>query len=378
MGESDDGMDPDLVKALMPYLTESVMVVRRDWTVPFDLGPPEGMLGHGPATGVHPFSIMHPDDVERVASFAQQAMESEPGWHGHLEARLQHRDGDYRLFEVDFHNRLDDPLLQGIVVRSRQAEHIGVRAGALPDSLGIEVLSEHLPVGLVLLDPTGRVTFANKLACDLLDVQIESLEAGEIPPSLDEVDRQQVVEIVRRLCAHPGRETFTCEVGGPDGRVVSMALVSRAGPATAGGVQYVIVTIEEITNRRAREQHLEHRANHDSLTGLPNRAWLLDHLHDRLAQDEPLLVAFVDLDGFKGVNDRMGHAAGDDVLAAVAGGLAAALEPHERVARVGGDEFVVVAPLAADGGGGVSGSARTACPSCSPTLRRRAMPACAW
>jgi diguanylate cyclase (GGDEF)-like protein len=107
-------------------------------------------------------------------------------------------------------------------------------------------------------------------------------------------------------------------------------------------VQYVIITVEDVTHRHARERHLEHRANHDSLTGLPNRAWLLDHLDERLAAGARLDVAFVDLDGFKAVNDRLGHAAGDDLLAEIGEALRVAMVDGETVARVGGDEFVVV------------------------------------
>lgn len=91
---------------------------------------------------------------------------------------------------------------------------------------------------------------------------------------------------------------------------------------------------------------LGHRALHDELTGLPNRALLMDRLdhalHRARRDGTELSVFFVDLDGFKAVNDTLGHAAGDDVLRAVAAKLSATLRSGETLARFGGDEFVLV------------------------------------
>lgn len=347
MGDAAEELEPSVVRALLPYLAESVMVVQRDWTVSVDLTPPEGLLGYGPATGTHPFSFMHPDDVERVALYAQQAMESEPGWQGSLDVRLQRRGGDYGQFHVLFHNRLDDPLLAGIVVASRPIETEGT-SGPLVASFGVELVGDHLPVGLVLLPESGEALYANSIACELLDVSVQDLKQGILPTTIASVDRAEILAIIARLRARPGRESFDCTVTATEPRLLSATFVSRADVGSHGDVRVVIITLEDVTHRLAREQHLEHRANHDSLTGLPNRAWLLDHLHARLDAQETVLLAFVDLDGFKPVNDRLGHAAGDRVLAACAAGLASALLPGERVARVGGDEFVVVAAADAD------------------------------
>src|SRR5207244_6430126 len=91
---------------------------------------------------------------------------------------------------------------------------------------------------------------------------------------------------------------------------------------------------------------LERRSNEDPLTGLPNRHWVQSYLPyavERAAQNDALLaLLFIDLDGFKGVNDRMGHAAGDELLRNAAARLKEAVRPHDHVVRLGGDEFVVV------------------------------------
>ncbi|NAZ87268.1 diguanylate cyclase, partial [Kineococcus sp. T90] len=95
---------------------------------------------------------------------------------------------------------------------------------------------------------------------------------------------------------------------------------------------------------RASEAELRHRVGHDALTGLPNRALL----HERLARAAaagPAGVLLVDLDGFKRVNDTLGHAAGDALLVEVARRLRAAVPEPGTVARLGGDEFAAVLPV---------------------------------
>lgn len=112
---------------------------------------------------------------------------------------------------------------------------------------------------------------------------------------------------------------------------------------TANGVTVAVV---DVSARRRREQRLEFEATHDPLTGLLNRAGLADRLEHALSrrdQDPSVLaVLFVDLSGFKSVNDRYGHRGGDRVLQAVAERALRVARPDDGVARLGGDEFVVV------------------------------------
>lgn len=94
----------------------------------------------------------------------------------------------------------------------------------------------------------------------------------------------------------------------------------------------------------ARQRHLDHRATHDSLTGLWNRAGLLDDVSERMTRENDFSVLYLDLDRFKSINDSLGHAAGDEVLRIVGHRIADVIPIDCVAARLGGDEFVVVCP----------------------------------
>jgi diguanylate cyclase (GGDEF)-like protein/PAS domain S-box-containing protein len=109
------------------------------------------------------------------------------------------------------------------------------------------------------------------------------------------------------------------------------------------GRPYAIACIgTDISRRAAAERELLHQARHDALTGLPNRSVLHDSIGDALADGSRVGLAFLDLDGFKEVNDSLGHEAGDRLLQAVADRLTGVLRPGELLTRLGGDEFVLL------------------------------------
>ncbi|ACB61886.1 diguanylate cyclase [Exiguobacterium sibiricum 255-15] len=107
---------------------------------------------------------------------------------------------------------------------------------------------------------------------------------------------------------------------------------------------YVYVLLSDITEKLEQQQWLEELGYHDALTRLPNRRYFEDFLQERLAQIDAGSLLFLDLDGFKQVNDSYGHDAGDYVLQETANRLRLHLEEHEVAARLGGDEFIVFLP----------------------------------
>ncbi|RDB33251.1 diguanylate cyclase domain-containing protein [Exiguobacterium sp. RIT594] len=150
----------------------------------------------------------------------------------------------------------------------------------------------------------------------------------QLPEYLSSQLRREVgrLEISRKLLLHEGTKTYdTTLIPVPDH-------------------EYVYVLLSDITETLEQQQWLEELGYHDALTRLPNRRYFEDFLQDRLTQIEAGSLLFIDLDGFKQVNDRYGHDAGDYVLQETANRLRLHLREHEVAARLGGDEFIVFLP----------------------------------
>jgi diguanylate cyclase (GGDEF)-like protein/PAS domain S-box-containing protein len=161
--------------------------------------------------------------------------------------------------------------------------------------------------------------------------------------------RHEWMERLRRDGEVTGFETLMRRKDG----VVKPVLVSGK-VVEVGGDPCVIAVAHDITEQKQHAEHLEQIAYHDPLTGLPNRLLLHDRLNLVIAQSRRsgsrVAVCYLDLDGFKEVNDRLGHQAGDKVLIEVAGRLLGCVRGGDTVARLGGDEFVVLLSDLADDG----------------------------
>ncbi len=131
-----------------------------------------------------------------------------------------------------------------------------------------------------------------------------------------------------------------------DGRHVFLETTKVPMRTPDGQLVGVLGIGHDISERKAHQKQLEHMAHFDLLTGLPNRVLLADRLQLALAQavrrQSKLAVAYIDLDGFKAINDQFGHAAGDHLLTVLAGHMKRALRKGDTLARLGGDEFVAI------------------------------------
>ena len=169
----------------------------------------------------------------------------------------------------------------------------------------------------------------------------QTLFAHVIPEDLSFAELR-VHEAVQRV----GAFGFEVRVRLPDGGIRWLAVQGRVEVDATGEATRLIGTTQDVTDRKRAEAELAHQALHDQLTGLPNRALLLDRLEQALHQagrvHRLVAVLFLDLDRFKLVNDSRGHAVGDELLVAVAARLRGILRPLDSVARFGGDEFVMV------------------------------------
>jgi diguanylate cyclase (GGDEF)-like protein/PAS domain S-box-containing protein len=191
-----------------------------------------------------------------------------------------------------------------------------------------------LPMGVS--DPSGRLVSVNPAMCAVLGHG----EAYLLGRSLDEFTHEEDTRLRGAVPAGNADGVERCYRHRSGRAVWGLLTVTELG---GDGRRYTLTQVENITDRKTAEALLRHQAEHDALTGLPNRATL----GERLAAIGPpelagTAVFFVDLDGFKLLNDGRGHAAGDAVLVEVGARLRSAVRPHDLVSRFGGDEFVVV------------------------------------
>ncbi|GAB4072705.1 hypothetical protein GCM10028812_51450 [Ancylobacter sonchi] len=206
-----------------------------------------------------------------------------------------------------------------------------------------------VPALISAVDLDGRCVFVNahqaafvgKMPAELVGHSVEALfgeERGHISRRLDQLVLKTGYPLL------PREEEVVTSSG--EHRVY---LTSKA-PLHDGTsrITSILNTSIDITERRQAERRLEYLANHDSLTGLPNRLMLRDHLRRELARgrrgDQNFALHFIDLDRFKAVNDADGHQRGDRLLQNVAERLKRLVRPGYTVARLGGDEFAVLQP----------------------------------
>ncbi|MFG2604100.1 diguanylate cyclase CdgB [Streptomyces sp. NPDC048514] len=256
---------------------------------------------------------------------------------------------------------------------------------------------EYAPSGMAIAemggDQHGRILRTNDALCRLLGRPASAMRRY----SFSDLVHPEDIGTLLRTSAEGGRAEL--RLGRRDGSYVWVSLRNSVVADAADGPRFLLTHVEDIEERKRRELQLAHRASHDSLTGLPNSAELRSRLSARLCQrlthtgslesldaayghpafDAPaghgfdftpsaeaydaydhhvhtaapedgrddgtkgLAVLFCDLDGFKSINDRFGHNAGDAVLIEVARRLSHGVRDGDTVARLGGDEFVILA-----------------------------------
>ncbi|MCY7366203.1 MAG: EAL domain-containing protein [Frankiaceae bacterium] len=189
----------------------------------------------------------------------------------------------------------------------------------------------------------GTCLYASPALREVLGRAPEELEGSLATDFVHPEDRERLLTAHVALLRSGEGSTVSYRMAHLDGSWVWVETVMRPVRATDGRVLELQSSTRDVTARVQSEQRLARLALGDPLTGLANRAALLQRLEDLLDARVPLALLFLDLDRFKVVNDSLGHSAGDELLRTVAGRLAGACRDGDLVARLGGDEFVVVA-----------------------------------
>jgi diguanylate cyclase (GGDEF)-like protein/PAS domain S-box-containing protein len=306
------------------------------------------LLGWTAEEMVHHRSLefIHPDDGDRaIASWMQ--MLSEPGRpQPGVRMRHRHKNGTWVWLEVTNQNHLADPagahvLAEMVDISDEMAAHEALQAR---EQL-LHRLAEALPIGVFEVLADGRVTYTNQR----LEQIVGTSPAATVQDQLATVSAEDRpgVEAAVQAALHDGIDAdleiqVRPAVGG---RARRCMLRLRTLTDAVGAVSGAVICVEDVTESAQLRAELERRASHDMLTRLLNRASVIAALDAALSSHSTgTAVVFIDLDDFKGINDRLGHVAGDEVLSVVADRLGISVRGGDPVGRIGGDEFLVVCP----------------------------------
>ncbi|MCU1673313.1 MAG: hypothetical protein JWN77_1426 [Frankiales bacterium] len=336
----------DRHEALMAHASDWLVVVDVAGELLYASAAVPAALGYDVAdvVGRSGWSFAHPDDVPAVAA-AMERVVAEPGRREAVQLRIRHADGRWVWYEEVLTNRLGEPAIGGIVCLGRDiAARVESEQALKASEEWFRNIAATAQEGIWAIDAAGGTLFANDELLRILGVERDVLD--DTTPSLllapDDPDTLRHAVLTGASGSGPDKhELGYRHPDGTDRRLhVAVSVLQHAGGSGW------LAMVSDVTEVRRIEAELRHRALYDELTGLPNRALLLDRLDQALARgaedSAPVAVLLLDLDDFKLVNDTWGHAAGDQLLQTVADRLAAAVRPSDTVARFGGDEFVVV------------------------------------
>ncbi|MFF2379636.1 putative bifunctional diguanylate cyclase/phosphodiesterase [Streptomyces sp. NPDC058108] len=205
---------------------------------------------------------------------------------------------------------------------------------------------EGAAIGIAIADLEGNILQANGALLRMFGGSEQTMRGRRVPEWTHPDDAPQVWKLYEELVSGE-REHYHVEKAfyRPDGTALWTNLTVSLLRDADGEPQYQLALMEDTTERRLLNLRLRYEATHDALTGLPNRTLFFERLEKALSagDDQRFGLCYLDLDGFKTINDSLGHAAGDRLLVEVADRLqSCATAPGEMVARLGGDEFVAL------------------------------------
>jgi diguanylate cyclase (GGDEF)-like protein/PAS domain S-box-containing protein len=335
--------------AVLKYLPDPLVALDGEARILWANDAAERLLGVPADTwvGRSALDLVHHDDIPMAALSLQSVQGKDMGTL--IELRVRSTDG-WRLVELLAANRLDDPEVAALLLSMRDITERRRWEVATDQTARFRTLVHHVASLIMLISADGIVQSASGALTRLLGLDQERVEGQPFSTIVDPADVGDLSSALARALDAPSWQTAptTVEVGlvRSDGVSVpfELSLVNLVDDPT---VQGMVVSGHDVSQLRASRMALEELANRDPLTGLLNRA-AFEHAIEtarRRSGQKKLAVAFLDLNGFKEVNDRCGHEVGDEVLRVVSQRLRLAVRDDDLVARWGGDEFVITAHI---------------------------------
>ncbi|HEV2309506.1 MAG TPA: PAS domain S-box protein [Acidimicrobiia bacterium] len=326
-------------EALVEHASDLIIVNDQDGTLTYASPSAETVLGFKPSelVGHSARDLVHPDDIDRFQQEAQRQFErgvAEP-----ILYRARHRDGTWHDLESIVTDLSEEPAVQGTVTNSRDVTERRAAESRANDLVEILEATSEL---VIVSDAAGRIVYVNRSARALLG----AYEGQHVTDLSSDATLERLRTDIMPTARHRGSWTGELELIDASGGVIPVATTVQVLRDDHGQVTRIATVAHDITELKAAQRRLEFEATHDSLTGLPNRALFREISERAIARagrtDEDLAVLFLDLDGFKLVNDSYGHDVGDLLLGMVARRLRDTVRAGDTLARLGGDEFVIL------------------------------------
>ena len=332
------------MRDLIDAMPDCVLLIDTTGAVLFANRSAEEQLGYVLADwiGRSLIELVHPDDVVNVLSSIETVQGKAVGTP--VEVRMRDATGSWHWYEEIGTNVVLENGTPAILVNARNITQRRMWEVSGNDVARFQQIVQVSPAISLLLDAQGTITGANAAFTRLLGHDQSEVVGRPFTSFIASDADAEALLALANLSVDGCSVAFEAPMvlaGGTGGtRPVRFEMVSHvADPVVAG----IVVSGYDITELQMARGELEYLAQHDALTGLATRGHLLRHVEQQLRSGHPFAVLFIDLDRFKPVNDLWGHETGDDILRQVGHRLAQSVRPLDLAARVGGDEFVVVA-----------------------------------
>jgi len=304
------------------------------------------VLGHNPQNviGKHVTALIHPDEAKKAGMAMVNAIHHPTGEElERYEFRMQHADGTYRDIEMQGRNLTHNPAIGGIVLNGRD---ITERKRADEWFRLTAKVFENTLEGLIITDAQCKIIEVNDAFTKINGYSREEV-IGKNPRLLQSgYQNRAFYENMWHSITTTGHWTGEVWNRKKSDELYAEWLTISAIPNEQGLVTHYVGISSDITHLKQHETQLERIAHYDALTGIPNRTLLGDRMQQAIArtarEQNMMAVCYLDLDGFKPINDTMGHDAGDRVLIEIAQRIQRTVRGGDTVARLGGDEFAIL------------------------------------
>ena len=298
--------------------------------------------------GTNAFNYIHPDDAERIFNQFMTLLATPRGSIRDT-VRTQAANGEVREIELVSTNALDSDAVAGIIVNGRDVTENNryvKQLQALEQRFRLAFEDNMAP--MIFTDLDDCVILANDAFCTMIGFDREEILGKNSLAFTYPEDVGITEESHRRITnGEIDQSRYIKRYLRKDGRLIVVEVLRSPACDEDGNILYNVISERDITDERALADQLSHQALHDTLTGLSNRALFNDRLEQaraKMSRDGTLCaVLLLDLDEFKGVNDSLGHLAGDQLLISVARRLEQVTRTSDTLCRFGGDEFLYLA-----------------------------------